>query len=160
MNSRGTDGWDIQAVLSTYKLLTSSIPWAPLHMYHLPTAVPAFLQHRQYSSPPLQEQNGDGSGGAEGANPHRKVRFPRLSRARSGEGGGGGGGRSPRASGPVVHEVCAQSMFKARAERAQVCFLSFVGIIDRGARHLSVSCTLSRVRWVFARLLGVVALCL
>ncbi|CAN0431835.1 unnamed protein product, partial [Ectocarpus sp. 12 AP-2014] len=65
------------------------------------------------------EQSGDGSGGAEGANPHRKVRFPRLSRARPGEGGGGGGGRSPRASGPVVHEVCAQSMFKARAERAQ-----------------------------------------
>ncbi|CAN0514777.1 unnamed protein product, partial [Ectocarpus sp. 12 AP-2014] len=78
-----------------------------------PEEAETFLKHQE------AEQNGDGGGGAEGTNPHRKVRFPRFSRARPAEGGSGGGGRSPRASGPVVHEVCAQSMFKARAERAQ-----------------------------------------
>lgn len=62
---------------------------------------------------PLQEYAENGTGGtSEGA--HRKVRFPRFPKAK------GKSSSSSRASGPIVHEACAQNMFKARAERAQV----------------------------------------
>lgn len=45
---------------------------------------------------------------------HRKVRFPRLRRAKNFNSERGA------STGPIVHEICAQNMFKARAERAQV----------------------------------------
>ncbi|CAM9487076.1 unnamed protein product, partial [Sphacelaria rigidula] len=54
----------------------------------------------------------NGGGNSEGA--HRKVRFPRFQKVKLRS-----TASSTRDSGPVVHEVCAQSMFRARAERAQ-----------------------------------------
>ena len=69
-------------------------------------------------------------GGSEGA--HRKVRYPRFHKARHGGSGGGGGGGGARGQGPTVHVTCAQNMFKARAERAQVCMVCVVFYFEVG----------------------------